>query len=126
MRDPNRIEKVLSDIAQIWHTRPDLRLGQLIGNVLEGTNLYYVEDDGLVNALKDSYDGKTEPVNFDEDAYILDLIKKYPYELCFVLQLKDYKQYLASYIDAGGDESYADLQEHEFNALKNYFNKENK
>ena len=50
MRDPKRIDVILQEISNIWHKYPDLRLGQLIGNVLEGTSLYYVEDDGLVNA----------------------------------------------------------------------------
>ena len=55
MRDPKRIDRVLTEISNIWHKYPDLRLGQLIGNVLEGPSLYYVEDDGLINALKDYF-----------------------------------------------------------------------
>lgn len=81
MRNPERIDKILQEISRIWHKYPDLRLGQLIGNVLEGTNLYYVEDDGLVNALKDAYEEAKETVNFDYDSYILGLVKKYPGEM---------------------------------------------
>ena len=55
MRDPKRIEKVLAEIREIWEKYPDLRLGQLIGNVLEGPTLYYIEDNGLVEKLKTFY-----------------------------------------------------------------------
>ena len=66
MRNPERIKVILQEIDAIWHKYPDMRLGQLIGNVLEGPNLYYVEDEGLVNALKDAYNGAKEH-------YILDI-----------------------------------------------------
>ena len=57
MRDPKRIDVILQEISAIWHKYPDMRLGQLIGNVLEGPSLYYVEDNSLVKALKDMYEG---------------------------------------------------------------------
>ena len=59
MRDPKRIDVILQEIGAIWHKYPDMRLGQLIGNVLEGPSLYYVEDDSLVKALKDMYESDT-------------------------------------------------------------------
>ena len=122
MRDPKRIDVILTEISNIWHKYPDMRLGQLIGNVLEGTALYYVEDDGLVKALKDMYEGATESVKFDEDAYILDLIKKHLGELCFVLDAATYKDYIASYETVSENpEKDAELTEAEFNSLKNYF-----
>ncbi len=122
MRDPKRIEVILQEISNIWHKYPDMRLGQLIGNVLEGLNLYYVEDDGLVKALKDTYEGAKEPVKFDEDAYILDLIKKHPDELGFVLEAATYKDYVASYEAVSENpEKDAELTEAEFDALKKYF-----
>jgi len=55
MRDPNRIEIVLDQIKYIWKEVPDLRLGQLILNVLQDPALYYVEDDQLVDYLKKFY-----------------------------------------------------------------------
>ena len=122
MRDPKRIEKVLEDIKAIWKKYPDMRLGQLIGNVLEGPNLYYVEDKGLVDALRLMYEGAKEPIRFDEDAYIFDIIKKHPDELGFVLQAKDFKDYLASYENVSDNpEKDAELSEAEFVALKTYF-----
>ena len=121
MRDPKRIDVILQEIGAIWHKYPDMRLGQLIGNVLEGPSLYYVEDDSLVKALKDMYECAKEVVKFDDDAYIFDLIKKYPEELCFVLEANTYDDYVKTYTDAGGTEEEVELSEQEFNALKDYF-----
>ena len=45
MRDINRIDKILEEIKLIWKNVPDLRLGQLLLNVLQDPALYYVEDD---------------------------------------------------------------------------------
>ena len=121
MRDQKRIDIILQEISAIWHKYPDMRLGQLIGNVLEGPSLYYVEDDSLVKALKDMYEGAKELVEFDNEAYIFDLIKKYPEELCFVLESKTYDDYVKTYTDAGGMKEEAELSRQEFEALKNYF-----
>lgn len=53
MRDPKRIDKILSLIRNIWYAKPDLRLTQLIMNALEmNQDPYYVEDDRLEEALK--------------------------------------------------------------------------
>ena len=121
MRDPKRIDVILQEISAIWHKYPDMRLGQLIGNVLEGPSLYYVEDDSLVKALKDIYEDAKEPVEFDDEAYIFDLIKKYPEELGFVLESKTYDDYIKTYTDAGGMKEEAELSKQEFEALKDYF-----
>ena len=121
MRDPKRIDVILQEIRDIWHKYPDMRLGQLIGNVLEGPSLYYVEDDSLVKALKDMYEDAEEPVKFDDEAYIFDLVKKYPEELCFVLEANTYDDYVKTYTDAGGTEEEVGLSEQEFNALKDCF-----
>ena len=121
MRDPKRIDVILQEISAIWHKYPDMRLGQLIGNVLEGPSLYYVEDNSLVKALKDVYEDAKEPVEFDDEAYIFDLIKKYPEELGFVLESKTYDDYVKTYTDAGGMKEEAELSKQEFEALKDYF-----
>lgn len=121
MRDPKRIDVILQEISTIWHKYPDMRLGQLIGNALEGPSLYYVEDDSLVKALKDVYEGAEEPVEFDDEAYIFDLIKKYPEELGFVLESKTYDDYVKTYTDAGRMKEEAELSKQEFEALKDYF-----
>ncbi len=53
MRDPARIERMLDHINYIWQKEPDLRLGQLLVNVLPefGEGPYYIEDHLLENAI---------------------------------------------------------------------------
>lgn len=55
MRDICRIDKVLKEVGEVWKQVPDLRLGQLLLNVLQDPALYYVEDDQLVLYLKEFY-----------------------------------------------------------------------
>ncbi len=53
MRDPARIERMLSLVKKVWDSSPDLRLTQLIMNALAmNSDPYYVEDDKLEEALK--------------------------------------------------------------------------
>ena len=61
MRDPDRIEKTLNEIKEIWKHYPDFRLCQLIGNVVRDPAAYYVEDDTLIKLLKHHY-------GFEEEA----------------------------------------------------------
>ena len=57
MRNPNRIEPTLKEIERIWKNNPDLRLGQLLLNIVSNANiLYYVEDNELIKGLKEMYD----------------------------------------------------------------------
>ena len=58
MRDVNRIDKVLDEIKAIWKANPDLRLGQLLLNVVRDPALYFIEDDELVFYLKNYYEPK--------------------------------------------------------------------
>lgn len=56
MRNPERINKVLHTIKQAWSKNPDLRLCQLLLNlVVKADTLYYVEDDVLEKAIKEVY-----------------------------------------------------------------------
>lgn len=52
-RDPNRIEPIIKLIYRIWKKNPDLRLGQLFGNIHE--ELYYIEDEALETKLRAIY-----------------------------------------------------------------------
>lgn len=57
LKDPDRIDKVLKLISEIWHKNPDLRLLQLLLNVcLSNTDFYYTEDNLLEQWLHDHYD----------------------------------------------------------------------
>ena len=54
-------------------------------------------------------------------AIILDLISRNPGELGFIIDSKDYDEYLKTYTDAGGSEEEAVYSSQEFWQLKNYF-----
>jgi uncharacterized protein YihD (DUF1040 family) len=56
MRDKKRIPKIIKGLEKIWLKHPELRLGQLIGNVKEFEGiLYYVEDEALIEYLERYY-----------------------------------------------------------------------
>lgn len=56
MKDVSKISKTLNEIEKIWNENPDLRLGQLILNLfLTPYSLYFVEDEDLVDKLKEYY-----------------------------------------------------------------------
>jgi uncharacterized protein YihD (DUF1040 family) len=55
-RDPARIPHVLAKIQELWEKVPDLRLGQFLGNTCKSeTQLYYLEDDDLLEKLESMY-----------------------------------------------------------------------
>ena len=54
-RDPKRIKKILKKIEQIWEKAPDLRLMQLLFNVVGEDIGYYIEDDELITELERAY-----------------------------------------------------------------------
>ena len=56
MRNKERIPQVLKEIQNIWEQYPDLRLGQLILNVINDPAAYYIEDDVLIKTLKEFYE----------------------------------------------------------------------
>ena len=60
MRDPKRIPEILNQLQQIWICNADLRLGQLITNVIRDPLLYYVEDQDLIEHLRENYFKKSE------------------------------------------------------------------
>ena len=54
MRDPKRIHEVLMNLEELWQRYPDWRLMQLICNMQASTgrDMYYVEDDRLIQIFK--------------------------------------------------------------------------
>lgn len=56
MRDPERITAVLNELHKVWEKNPDLRLGQIIVNMVQAENaspeIFYFEDDVLLLRLK--------------------------------------------------------------------------
>lgn len=56
MRDSKRINKCLRKIKEVWSKNPDLRLGQLLLNIVPSVNsLYFIEDEELINLLEKFY-----------------------------------------------------------------------
>ena len=55
MRDKHRIDAILTELQSIWMNFPDMRLGQLLLNVSKDPELYYLEDEELIERLKDFY-----------------------------------------------------------------------
>lgn len=56
MRDPQRIDKVLAKVREVWKTYPDLRLLQLLINTLPaGNDGFYIEDDELLKRIDAQY-----------------------------------------------------------------------
>ena len=56
MRDPNRIEPLLTKVAEAWHKYPDLRFGQFMVNCKQAP--FFAEDDEWMAALQAFIDGK--------------------------------------------------------------------
>jgi uncharacterized protein YihD (DUF1040 family) len=57
MRDPARIDELLELLRVYWKRNPDLRLGQIVCNVMRETNKetcdpFYLEDGALTDFLR--------------------------------------------------------------------------
>jgi hypothetical protein len=57
MRDPARIEAMLTLLGQVWRNSPDLRLGQLVVCAAHPKQpcpeVFYIEDDRLAEGLRE-------------------------------------------------------------------------
>ena len=52
-RNPERISSILAELENTWKRYPDLRLGQLIMDIIPDDNLrFYIEDDKMLGAIK--------------------------------------------------------------------------
>ena len=56
MRDPNRIDRICGQLAEIWKRESDWRLSQLLSNFQRymGYDLFYMEDENFIENL-DNY-----------------------------------------------------------------------
>lgn len=63
MKDKKRISKIIEEVKKVWLRFPNLRLGQLIINAIENEkvqpDLYYIEDEKMIEVLKDYYKEKS-------------------------------------------------------------------
>lgn len=58
MRDPKRIDKIMKRLTKVWKKYPDLRLVQLILNVVSDPTAYYMEDEELIKRVEALYQGR--------------------------------------------------------------------
>jgi hypothetical protein len=60
-REPERIREILKQIGDVWACHSDLTLPLLIANVAASSDLYTIEDDALVEQLRNFYnDGEQD------------------------------------------------------------------
>lgn len=56
MRDKERIPDILARLEKVWEKYPDLRLGQLVVNVVDDASLLYMlEDKELIEGIEKAY-----------------------------------------------------------------------
>ena len=53
MRDPERIDRILAKISDLWHANPDMRFGQLMSNFgwIKSPQIFTCEDDVMEAAI---------------------------------------------------------------------------
>lgn len=51
MRDPNRIEPFLEELAKMWRIVPDWRFGQLICNIPFDRDPFFIEEDEFLDCM---------------------------------------------------------------------------
>ena len=52
MRNPGRIKIICERLASLWQELPDLRLAQLMSNVLASKDCFYMEDNEFIEYIK--------------------------------------------------------------------------
>lgn len=52
-REISRIEPMLDEFRKLWEKYPDLRFGQLVCNIVLENQLFYVEDDIMLERIQD-------------------------------------------------------------------------
>ena len=50
-----QIDEVLSDLKELWTAHPQLRFGQLITNVFDSIELYFIYDNKFIDSMKKAY-----------------------------------------------------------------------
>lgn len=55
MRDINRIDPFLEKLGKLWKKVPDWRFGQIIENVLGGTDPFFIEDEEMIKKFENYF-----------------------------------------------------------------------
>jgi len=45
MRNPKRIKHILKKLEEVWKLYPDWRLGQLLFNIGDGSDMFFIEEE---------------------------------------------------------------------------------
>ena len=67
IRDHKYMDSFFQSLIEIWEEFPEMRFGQLIGNVVQDPASYYIEDDKLVETLKKYYNNLMGDENVGKD-----------------------------------------------------------
>ncbi|AKA70149.1 DUF1040 family protein [Clostridium scatologenes] len=54
MRDEKRIDVLLELLREYWSKNPDLRLGQILSIAAKDIDTFYIEDDKVIEWLKEN------------------------------------------------------------------------
>lgn len=55
MRDPNRIEPFLAEVARLWHKMPDMRFAQLMICIPFERDPFFLEEDEFLAAMRNFF-----------------------------------------------------------------------
>lgn len=61
MRDPARIDKILSMLKTYWKSNPDLRFVQMVISIIGDGDCFYLEDEDFIKFLHDAMRRHTAP-----------------------------------------------------------------
>ena len=68
MRDKERIRKFCDEFAALWEQQPDLRFGQIISTISRFDDPFYLEEDKMMEALKQYFTRKNRaPKNSERE-----------------------------------------------------------
>ncbi|AMV30272.1 hypothetical protein VT84_38120 [Gemmata sp. SH-PL17] len=92
MRDPNRIDRITEQLRAVWHTSPDMRLGQLLVNAIKPSQpcpqIFSVED--TITEAKLAKYSDSEGHRYTDNEITLSLTKAEALVLfAFVMRFRD-------------------------------------
>lgn len=56
MREKERIERIMAKLQLLWEEMPDMRFCQLVSNITNRDDIFYVEDTEFEKMLDEMYD----------------------------------------------------------------------
>lgn len=56
MRDKERIKRIIAKLSLLWEEMPDMRFCQLVSNIANRNDIFYIEDTEFEKLLDEMYD----------------------------------------------------------------------